>query len=93
MNKLGFKDCYANKLDLSIKEITNGKYLVSRTAYNKRINAEMGNDKFVSIIVKYRKTKWFPETKEEKTAYAKAYNYLCDEVMKQYKENLKKRIL
>lgn len=88
MSRLSFKDCYANKFSLWVKELENGKYLVSRTAYNKRINAEIGNNEFVSVMLKYRKTKWFPQTKEEKVTFAKAYNYLCDAVMNQYKENL-----
>lgn len=88
MSRLGFKDCYANKLALCINQITNGKYLVSRTAYNKRINAEIADNEFVSVIMRYKKTKWFPQTKEEKVAFAKAYNYLCDAVMTQYKKNI-----
>lgn len=88
MSRLGFKDCYANKLALCINQLTNGKYLVSRTAYNKRINAEIADNEFVSLMMRYKKTKWFPQTKNEKVAFAKAYNYLCDETMKEYKKNI-----
>lgn len=89
MGCLSFKDCYANKLDLTVMEITNGKYLVSRTFFKKRINAEMDKTPALSIILEYKSTKREPLTPAEKKGYAKAYSSICYDIAERYRESLK----
>lgn len=89
MSYLSFKDCYANKLDLTVMEITNGKYLVSRTYYGKRINAEMDKTPALSLILEYKSTKRIPQEPAEKKGYAKAYSSICYDIAERYRESLK----
>lgn len=89
MKRLSFKDCYNNNVcDLRVKEITNGKWLVSRTAYNKRITMETDKSWAIAIINDYKSSKLFPETKQEKDVYTRAYMHLCDAIRQDYKERL-----
>ena len=42
----------------------------------------------IAIINDYKSSKLFPETKQEKDVYTRAYMHLCDAIRQDYKERL-----